>query len=296
MKKNFIYAEKKTKNCTRSLIYLLLLFVTCWVLCCYLYYQETEVSSISPNGDVLNYEGMQWQWQGREAIPLKSDTQAAITDRGTANDNEINTINAMEKDKEDKRGDTDGGGEGEGVDDDIHVIFSTDCSKFQDWQSLLLFHSASVVHQTSSRGGGSITRVASGCTPQKKLELEALYSTLYPVSAHHYHVHFTPDFKKDARTKKKYDFYNKPHGVLHWLEHSPQALKMPPGSVVALIDPDFIFLRRLSPRLHQPNMLLSKGVLEADVFERVGRNHPVAQFYGQSVSRSVCHAVSHLSL
>jgi hypothetical protein len=30
---------------------------------------------------------------------------------------------------------------------DIHVIFSTDCNPYQDWQSLFVFHSAKVVGQ-----------------------------------------------------------------------------------------------------------------------------------------------------
>ena len=76
---------------------------------------------------------------------------------------------------------------------DIHVIFSTDCNPYQDWQSLLLFYSAVTIGQK-----GPITRIASGCDEDKKLELTALYKKLYP----NYHVHFTPDFKKDEKTQK----------------------------------------------------------------------------------------------
>ena len=47
--------------------------------------------------------------------------------------------------------------------DDIHIVFSTDCSPYQDWQTLVLFHSATVVGQK-----GSITRIASGCDEKKK--------------------------------------------------------------------------------------------------------------------------------
>jgi hypothetical protein len=74
---------------------------------------------------------------------------------------------------------------------DIHVIFSTDCKPYQDWQSLVLFHSATVVGQP-----GPLTRIASGCDEAKKKELTLLYKKLYP----QYHVHFTPDFKKDDKT------------------------------------------------------------------------------------------------
>ena len=77
---------------------------------------------------------------------------------------------------------------------EMHVVFSTDCSPYQDWQTLLLFHSAKVVGQQ-----GKITRIASGCTDEQKNTLNALYKTLYP----EYGAHFTPDFKKDAKTNKK---------------------------------------------------------------------------------------------
>lgn len=80
-------------------------------------------------------------------------------------------------------------------DSDIHVVFSTDCSPYQDWQTLVLFHSAKAVGQK-----GKITRIASGCDDAKKEYLEELYKTLY--GAHTYGVHFTPDFKKDEKTGK----------------------------------------------------------------------------------------------
>ena len=88
---------------------------------------------------------------------------------------------------------------------DLHTIFSTDCSEYQDWESLVVFYTATIVRQN-----GPVTRIASGCDDAKKIELTKLYKTLYP----HYHVHFTPDFKGE----KHYDFFNKPYGVLHWLE------------------------------------------------------------------------------
>lgn len=80
---------------------------------------------------------------------------------------------------------------------DIHVIFSTDCTSYQDWQTILLFHSAMVVGQK-----GPVTRIASGCDDKKKQELTALYKKLFP----QYHVHFTPDFKKDEKTQRSCEY------------------------------------------------------------------------------------------
>lgn len=67
---------------------------------------------------------------------------------------------------------------------DLHIVFSTDCSPYQDWQSLLVFHSAHQVGQT-----GLMTRIASGCDELKKVELKALYQKLWGST---YLVHFTP--------------------------------------------------------------------------------------------------------
>ena len=66
----------------------------------------------------------------------------------------------------------------------LHIVFSTDCSAYQDWQSLLVFHSAYQVGQI-----GPITRIASGCDEAKKTELKALYQKLWGRT---YFVHFTP--------------------------------------------------------------------------------------------------------
>lgn len=152
----------------------------------------------------------------------------------------------------------------------LHVIFSTDCGTFQDWQTLLLFHSAKVVKQQ-----GPLTRIASGCDPEKQEQLTKLYKTLYP----DYFVHFTPDFKTDAKTGRKYDFYNKPYGVLHWLDNSNPRVIL--GTVVALVDPDFIFLRPLTTQISgEPNLIVSGAVKMEDIFDKAGKGHPVAQQYG----------------
>lgn len=153
---------------------------------------------------------------------------------------------------------------------EIHVIFSTDCGSFQDWQALLLFHSAKAVGQE-----GHITRIASGCDEDKKIALTQLYRKLYP----NYYVHFTPDFKHDPKSNKKYDFYNKPYGVQHWLEHASPPVR--DGVIVALIDPDMIFVRPLTTKISGVRDVLSSNpVKKSDYFDYISRGRPVAQQYG----------------
>lgn len=153
----------------------------------------------------------------------------------------------------------------------MHIVFSTDCSFFQDWQTLLVFHSAMVIKQE-----GSVTRIASGCTEEKQAELKVLYQKLFP----QYHVHFTPDFKRDGKTNKKYDFYNKPYGIHHWLQYANPAIE--PGVVVIVLDPDMIILRKFKLDIsNDPANLFLPGF---DPFKEkvpsIGKGQPVAQLYG----------------
>lgn len=122
-------------------------------------------------------------------------------------------------------------------DDLLHIIFSTDCSFFQDWQSLLLFHSALKVKQR-----GRVTRIASGCTLEEQKLLVSLYEKVFPeYFDKKFFIHFTPNFKYDEATGQSYDFYNKPYGVFHWLRFA-----FPPvidNEIIILLDPDMILLR-----------------------------------------------------
>ena len=167
------------------------------------------------------------------------------------------------------------------VDADLHIAFSTDCSFFQDWQTLLIFHSAKQVGQK-----GSITRIASGCDDQKKADLVKLYRILHP----EYGVHFTPDYKlshKDGgKTKKKYDFYNKPFGVHHWLQNANPPVKK--DTIVIILDPDMIFLRPITGSIagNQNNIYMPyfvKQMSENPSLQppaRVKHGVPAAQLYG----------------
>lgn len=151
---------------------------------------------------------------------------------------------------------------------DVYVVFSTDCTPYQDWQSLVLFHSAKLVKQK-----GVITRIASGCDEEKQQQLSKLYKELH---GDYCTVHFTPDFKKDEKTKKSYDFYNKPWGLKHWLENA----KVPPHALIALLDPDMIFLRPITHQISSLPHIVSKRIPKSEVVENITQGFPVAQTYG----------------
>lgn len=164
---------------------------------------------------------------------------------------------------------------------DFHIAFSTDCTFFQDWQTLLIFHSAVEIKQK-----GRITRIASGCDDVKKAELTTLYKKLFP----QYSVHFTPDFKTDGKTKKKYEFYNKPYGVMHWLTHAEPPILS--GTIVSVIDPDMILLRPMAAQVrgNPSNIYMNRFNPAAEtVPERVQHGQPVAQLYGLGAPWTIDH-------
>ena len=73
-------------------------------------------------------------------------------------------------------------------------------------------------------------------------------------------MHFTPDYKKDVKTKKKYDFYNKPYGLHHWLLNAKPSV--PDDTVIILIDPDMVLMRPITAQIRgNPINLYEKSTL-----------------------------------
>ena len=152
----------------------------------------------------------------------------------------------------------------------VQVVFSTDCSAYQDWQSLVVWYSAQLVQHE-----GPITRIASGCRDSERERLTTIMEELKPALPWA-RIHFTPKYSEDAKTGKNYHFYNKPRGILHWLQHGRVE-----SDVVALTDPDQLFLRKLTPWVaNETNILVTRPVVTTGLPPRVARGSPVAQYYG----------------
>eukprot|EP00614_Pseudopedinella_elastica_P019425 CAMPEP_0172653240 /NCGR_PEP_ID=MMETSP1068-20121228/243725_1 /TAXON_ID=35684 /ORGANISM="Pseudopedinella elastica, Strain CCMP716" /LENGTH=610 /DNA_ID=CAMNT_0013467669 /DNA_START=141 /DNA_END=1973 /DNA_ORIENTATION=- len=150
----------------------------------------------------------------------------------------------------------------------VHVIFSTDCSAFQNWQSVVLFYSARAAGQR-----GPLTRIASGCTAEEKSALRALHAAL---GSPQFRAHFTPDYSADPKHPgKRYLFFNKPHGLLHWLTHGSFN-----ETIVALVDPDMLFLRPITGLFPASHYLTSSDWKKGEAWPRVERGKPAGQQYG----------------
>jgi hypothetical protein len=118
---------------------------------------------------------------------------------------------------------------------DVHVVFSTDCSSYQHWQSIALWYAAQFAGQV-----GPITRVASGCSLLQQEVIAEEWRRIDRTGT--FRVHFTPPMELPGR----YKYSNKPGGLLHWLHHAKPPIAEP---FVALIDPDMLLYRPLTTRL-----------------------------------------------
>lgn len=87
-----------------------------------------------------------------------------------------------------------------------------------------------------------------------------------------FRIHFTPDYSTDPKSGIRYPYYNKPHGLLHWLRHGD--VKEP---VVALVDPDMIFLRPITGTFEN---YLTAPDWNGEHWERVQKGRPAGQQYG----------------
>jgi hypothetical protein len=171
-----------------------------------------------------------------------------------------------------------------------HLVFSTDCSPYQHWQSFLVYYTALKVRQP-----GQVTRIASGCDPEQAKAMQRWFDQDVQFMSKRYHLQMTPHFsgvKNEAgETVADYKFFNKPFGFLYWLEHSPQLHYSASHSefpkdfqndIVILIDPDMGLLRPITADFSdERETVISPRRREHGVLAtNVGPGHPFAQVYG----------------
>ena len=182
----------------------------------------------------------------------------------------------------------------------LHLIFSTDCSPYQHWQSYLFFHRAYTIHQP-----GYITRIASGCTEEQQRYEQLWHDTrITRQMSDRFRIHFTPHFSgvKDEVTgevKGDYKFFNKPFGLKHFLEKddllglnvgeegeggaNDDEMKHP-NDIIILCDPDFALLRPITDDFSNDRETLV-GPRRTKHFKQmashiVTHGQPYAQTYG----------------
>jgi hypothetical protein len=145
---------------------------------------------------------------------------------------------------------------------DYHLVFSTGCSLFQDWQSYAFFY-----HVQKSGQPGNVTRIVSGCTQTQKQELRQAHETQIRTISPRFHIHFTPDYS-NVKPDTHYIYFNKPFGTKHWMEHvlgydnyylrtnnSTKRHDEPiDDTIIILLDPDQLILKPLTHDYTNLNM------------------------------------------
>ena len=162
-----------------------------------------------------------------------------------------------------------------------HLIFSTDCSEFQHWQSYMLFHSAYKVNQP-----GTITRIASGCSDDEMIKAQNWHDEhVSKVMGERFKIHLTPHFsgvkdEKTGETVGDYKFFNKPFGLRHWMEHSDGNINGNEDAVVILIDPDMVLLRPITGDFSNDRETVVGKRAAVNRKFKVEHGSPFAQTYG----------------
>ena len=161
--------------------------------------------------------------------------------------------------------------------DEVHVVFSTGCSPFQDWQSYLFFHAAWRVGQK-----GNITRVASGCGPADAATLEKSHNEQIRTMSPNFHLHQTPDYT-NILPGARYHFFNKAMGIQHWLTHRlrmAENIELYKDTVFVILDPDQIILRPFVADYRSETELWSVHDEKIGGPRVIQKGNPMSQEYG----------------
>ncbi|GKY94816.1 hypothetical protein MPSEU_000446800 [Mayamaea pseudoterrestris] len=123
----------------------------------------------------------------------------------------------------------------------FHIVFSTGCSAFQDWQSYAFFY-----HILTSGQTGNVTRVASGCSDEQGQVLQKIFKEqIIPLAPDRFHLHLTPEYGNIV-PGERYKFFNKPFGLSHWFEQGLRYKEHASDyddTIFVILDPDEIVIR-----------------------------------------------------
>jgi len=173
----------------------------------------------------------------------------------------------------------------------LHIIFSSGCNYFQHWQSEFLLGSALLAGQR-----GRITRIASGCHdksaenvkhshqtfPAGKNDLLVPFNLLNRSVNEEFGLFITPSFKG----AKDFPWINKPSSIKYFMEHAKDELDRLGETVVAILDPDFVFIKPLTQTGSSVSEVIATRGQDVDpgrnieFIDVVTKGRPVAQRYG----------------
>lgn len=160
---------------------------------------------------------------------------------------------------------------------EYHIVFSTGCSLYQDWQSYVFFHRVMTIGQA-----GTVTRIVSGCDDKESEAkmIDIFNEQIRPMAPDRFKIHVTPDFSL-LDNGKHFVYFNKPFGMKHWLENALGFPKNPinKDAIVILVDPDQLFLRpfRNNDFTNTNWAFIKKG---KQPYTKIEHGRPMGQLYG----------------
>jgi hypothetical protein len=155
----------------------------------------------------------------------------------------------------------------------FHIVFSTGCSDFQDWQSYAFFY-----HVLNSNQPGNITRVASGCSAENEVLLRHQFASQIQPMSDRFYLHVTPDYAHVANDT--YKFFNKPYGLHHWMEYGlkyQENRALYEDTIFIILDPDEIIVRPFSQDYAMERMAWHD---EPHSHYSIQKGQPMSQLYG----------------
>lgn len=172
----------------------------------------------------------------------------------------------------------------------LHIIFSSGCNNFQHWQSEQVLTTARLVGQR-----GRITRIVSGCHDKRAESIGHRHQTfpagkndqLVPLDVLNRSVNdefglfVTPPFEGAI----DFPWINKPSSIRYFMEHARPELDRAGETIIAILDPDFIYLRPLTQLGERRDAILQSGLsasplASASKLDVAEKGRPVAQRYG----------------
>jgi hypothetical protein len=169
-------------------------------------------------------------------------------------------------------------------------------SHFADWQSYVFFHQI-----WKSGQSGEVTRVASGCDDDDNtaIQLKQIFQEQIqslPTGERRFHLHLTPDYSSII-PGVTYNFFNKPMGLLHWMEHGlglPKTMEQFRNTIFIILDPDQFLLRPFQPDFSNDTTIDWHSPPNGETDFRVRQGRPFSQKYGLGAAwmRSIDRGIS----
>lgn len=164
---------------------------------------------------------------------------------------------------------------------EYHLVISTGCSTFQDWQSYAMFWSAYNSGQVQK--ASYVTRVVSGCSEAEKIKMNELHKKIIePIAPRRFFIHHTPLYQF-VKPNVNYVYFNKAFGYQHWMVN---ALRYPynhekyDNVTYILLDPDQLLMRPFKNDFTNENEQWGGPFTDK---RRVERGQPFAQKYEMGI-------------